>query len=98
MAELARGLPNGVNQPTRAHFSFARDAQILISHHVEQNHCAHALHFAVSSQLLNHVPATISVIRQWLFRIGGIRVLKFFPAEAKSFFTGEKNEPERQLL
>src|SRR5882724_1418543 len=35
VTELARSLPNGINQPTRTHFSFARDAQILISRHVE---------------------------------------------------------------
>src|SRR5205807_894159 len=94
VTDLFRTLPNKILQPSRAEV-IATQSEILETHHVKKNHSAHPLQIALLDKLCDVSATSISMIRQRVLRIGGIRIVALFPIEAEGFFAIKENKPIR---
>jgi hypothetical protein len=85
VSELASRLPDDVLQPFRAR-RIAPKLEVLLTHHVEQDHRTRERHFGVLTQLRNIMTAAVRVVRTFV-------VAAVAPAFTKSLFAVKENEP-----
>src|SRR6185369_5361642 len=89
VSERASGLPDDVLQPPRAR-RVAAQLEVLVTHHVEQQHRSRILQLVARAQLRNVMTAAVRIIRV-LF------VATFRPAFTKRLFSVEEHESIRHF-
>src|SRR6266851_6578692 len=89
ITKIVRGVPDDVLQPAGAHVVTSQ-LEVLISHHVQQEHRANAGEFIAIAQLSNITPAAVGIV--WRVRLAAL-----LPPFAERLFTVEKYEPISKL-
>src|SRR5262245_12593577 len=83
VADILRRSPDRIDQPLRRAF-LARDRQILVADHIEQDHGLDAVELFFLLQPFDHVATAVSMV---------IAIQAFTPIVTKSLFAVEEDEP-----